>query len=138
MIGSRRDALGTLLHDLHETRVGIAALALDDLGPDAVAGKATRHEHHVATLAKPPHTLAPVGERVDAQLDLLAALGSFGQGLAGLARGNVLVEAVGGELGARLQGRALCQWYADAGSPVPATGTSNSSKAFWAWRRFSA
>ncbi len=55
--------------------MGVVALALVHHGAHAVAGDGAGDEHHVAVLAQPRHALAAVGERVDRQLQLLAALG---------------------------------------------------------------
>src|SRR6202034_4211613 len=120
----RRYPLRAWPQDLHDASMRVAALALDHLRAHAIPGNGARDEHDVATVAKPPTALAAVRERLDLQLDLLAALGTLGQRLR-RARGRcACVQAVGRELGTR---------GGDAHEP---TGpTSSSSSAFCACRR---
>src|SRR5262249_30256199 len=108
MRGTRRDPLRARLEQLERARVRVAALAPVHDGPHAVAGDGVGDEHDVAALAKARHALPPVRERLDPQLQHLAALGT--------ARAFRLLQH------AHAHGR----------------DTSSSSSAFWAWRRFSA
>ena len=75
MVGERGDPLGTRLEHLERAGVGVGALALVDERAYTVAGDGAGDEHDVAVLAEARDALAPVGERVDGQLELLAALG---------------------------------------------------------------
>src|SRR5262249_38586490 len=118
------DPLGARLEQLERAGVRVAALALVHERAHPVAGDRVGDEHDVAVLAEPGDALAAVGERVDLELQRLAAL-----------RPPRRVRSDGPRtLGHHPSGRS-------AGSaPSPATtGASSSSKsAFWAWRRFSA
>ena len=73
MVGHRRDPVGAGLEDLHRARLGVGPLALADDRAHAVAGNGAGDEHHVAVDAR--HAGAAEGERVDRQLELVAALG---------------------------------------------------------------
>ncbi len=75
------DPLGARREHLDGARVGVAALALVHDRPHAVAGDRTGDEHHVAAavlpggvLAQPRHALAAERQRVDLELQLIAAL----------------------------------------------------------------
>ena len=91
MVGQRRDPLGAGLEHLQRARVRVAALALVDDGAHAVPGDRARDEDDVAArgragrslaargihAAQPRDPLAAEGERVDPQLQLVAALRSL-------------------------------------------------------------
>ena len=74
MVGDRRDPLGARLEDLDRARLGVGALALRDDRADAVARDRVADEHDVAV--EPRDARAAVGERVDAQVELVAARGA--------------------------------------------------------------
>ena len=59
---------------LHRVGLGEGALRLGHARPHQIAGHAAAHEHHVAVGAG--HPGPTVGERVDLELELLAALES--------------------------------------------------------------
>ncbi len=71
VVGARRDAVGRRLDDLDGARLGVGALGLADDGAHAVAGNGAGHEHDIAVTAR--DAVAAVGERVDRQLELVAA-----------------------------------------------------------------
>ncbi len=75
VVGERGDPLGARLEHLQRAGVSVGALALVHERTHAVAGDGAGDEHHVTVLAQARHALAAVGERVDGQLELLAALG---------------------------------------------------------------
>ena len=72
MIGDRRDAVRAGLEDLDRARLRVGPLALADHRPHAVAGHGAGDEHDVAVGARDAR--AAEGERVDRQLQLVAAL----------------------------------------------------------------
>ncbi len=127
VIRERGDPLGAGVQHLERAGVGVVALALVDHRAHAVAGDGARDEHHVAALAQARDALAPVGERIDRQLELLAALGP-GSARGGRTRVAGGVHEGGSAAGAHGSSRPR--------SAPPAV--SSSSSAFWAWRRFSA
>ncbi len=104
----RRDPLGARLEHLQRARVRVAALALVHDRAHAVAGDRAGDEHDVAAVAESRDALAAERERVDRQLQLVAALRAR----------------------RALRPRGSLDAHADA--------TSSSSSAFCAWRRFSA
>ena len=71
VVGARRDPVGRRLEHLDRARLGVRALGLPDHRPHAVAGHGAGHEHDVAVAAR--DAVAAVGERVDRQLQLVAA-----------------------------------------------------------------
>jgi len=71
VVGARRHAVRRGLDDLDRARLGVGALGLPDHGADAVAGHGSGHEDHVAVVAR--DAVPAVGERVDRQLELVAA-----------------------------------------------------------------
>ena len=71
MVGARRDPVRRRLDDLDRARLGVRALGLADDRADAVAGHGAGDEHDVAVVAR--DAVAAVGERVDRQLELVAA-----------------------------------------------------------------
>ena len=115
------DPLRPGLQDLHRTGVGVCALALVDHRAHPVAGDRAGDEDDVALLPEPRHALATVGERIDGQLDFLAALWS----------------ASWGGWGAHALAPAALSAGTGASSCSP-RASSSSSSAFWACRRFSA
>ena len=70
----RRDPLGARLEHLQRARVRVAALALVDDRAHAIAGDGAGDEHHIPAVAQPRDALAAEGQRVDLQLELVAAL----------------------------------------------------------------
>ena len=74
VVGERRDALGARLEHLERARLGVGALALRDDRAHEVAGDRAGDEDDVALEAG--DAVAAVGERVDAQVELGAALGA--------------------------------------------------------------
>ena len=74
MVGDLGDPVGRGLEHLGRARLGVRALALRDDGADAVAGDAAAHEDDVAV--QPCDAVAAVGEVVDAEVQLGAALGA--------------------------------------------------------------
>jgi hypothetical protein len=78
MVGERGDAIGPGLEQLDRACLGEGLLALGDDRAHAVAGDGVAHEDHVAVQARDAG--APVGEGVDGQLELLAALGARRRG----------------------------------------------------------
>ena len=74
VVGERRDAVGRRLDDLDRPRLGVRALGLADHRPHAVARHRSGHEHDVALVAG--DAVAAVGERVDRQLEHVAARGA--------------------------------------------------------------
>jgi predicted DNA-binding protein with PD1-like motif len=72
------DPVGARLHELDEPGLGIAALALGHTSAHAVARDTALHEQDVAVEARDAR--AAVGERVHAQLELLALLGACALG----------------------------------------------------------
>ena len=76
MIGERRHAIGRGLEQLDEAGMGVAALALRDDGAHTIPGHAAGHEHDVTAVVHAGDALTAEGERVDRQLELLAAIGS--------------------------------------------------------------
>ena len=77
MIGDRVDPVRPALEHLDRAGLAVVALALGDDGAYEVAGHGAAHEQHVAAIAQlePGDAVAAEGERVDAQLQLVAALG---------------------------------------------------------------
>ena len=138
MVGARGDPLGAGLEDLHGAGVRVAALALVHDRAHAVARDRAGDEHDVAAVAQPRDALAAEGERVDAQLELVAPLRAR-QGAAEAA------SETPDSPGASEHGRAILgvgdhawiEGHADDGEPS-AGATRSSSRAFCAWRRFSA
>ena len=130
VLGARGDPLGAGLQDLQRAGVGVVALALVHHRAHAVAGDGAGDEHHVAVLAQPRHALAAVGERVDGQLQLLAALGP----------GRIRIDGGGTIAGAHARSAGTARRAAVAAAPSrsAASAISHSSSAFCAWRRFSA
>ena len=78
MLGLRRDPLGARLEHLERACVRVAALALVHDRPHPVAGDRAGDEHHIAAVTPPRHALTAEGQRVDLQLELVAALGAGG------------------------------------------------------------
>ena len=74
MLGERRDPLRTRLKDLDRSRLGVGALGLRHDGEHAIARNPALDEHDVAVAAGDPG--AAVGERIDRQLELIAARGT--------------------------------------------------------------
>jgi len=107
--GERGDPLGPRLEHLERARVRVAALALVHHRAHPIARDRAGDEHHVAALAQARDPLAAVGERVDPQLEHVAAL-----------RARWRLPA------------------ADSRVSAHGLATSSSSSAFCAWRRFSA
>src|SRR5205085_471057 len=66
------DAVRRGVDDLDRARLAVVALRLRHDSPDAIAGHRALDEHDVAV--EPRHAVAAVGERVDRQLELSAAL----------------------------------------------------------------
>ena len=89
----------------------VAALALVHHRPDAVAGDGAGDEDDIAVVAKPGNALPAEGQRVDRQLELVASLRAWCL---------------------QRRGAHLCPAMGSTGP------TSSSSRAFCAWRRFSA
>jgi hypothetical protein len=79
--GTRLDALGARLEHLHGACLGVAALGLVHAGADAVAGHGPLHEDDVAI--EPGDAGAAVGERLDAQVELVAVARADGLGRGG-------------------------------------------------------
>ena len=80
MVGDGRDAIGRGLEDLDRARLGVGALGLADDRAHAVARHGAGDEHDVAVAAG--DAVAAVGERVDGELELIAARGA-GRGCRG-------------------------------------------------------
>src|SRR5262249_40687028 len=76
MVSTRRNPLRARLQQLQRARVRIAALALVHDGAHTIAGDRVGDKHDVAALAEARHSLAPECERLDPQLQHLAALGT--------------------------------------------------------------
>jgi hypothetical protein len=104
MVGHGLDALGSRHEHLERARVGVAALALVHDGPHTVAGYRTGDEHDVAALAQAGDPLPAVGERVDLQLEHVAALRPAS------GRGRVRIDAVARQ--ERLDGGAVLGHWA--------------------------
>ena len=77
MVGGRRDPVARRLQDLDGARLGVRALRLPDHCEDAIAGHGARDEDHVAVLTA-RDAVAAVGERLDGELELVAAAGARG------------------------------------------------------------
>jgi hypothetical protein len=71
---ARLDPLGARLDELGRARLGVGALALCDPSPNAVAGNGPRDEDDVPVEARDPRPTE--GERVDDELEFIAALGT--------------------------------------------------------------
>ena len=116
----RCDPLGAGAQHLERAGVRVGALALVHHRPDAVSRNRAGDEHHVPALAQARHPLAPEGERLDLELELIAPLRPGGGGeRSGLGRVAHEEPPAGATV--------LCR-----------RASSSSSSAFWAWRRFSA
>ena len=74
VLGQRGDALGARLEHLQGARMRVAALALVHHRAHEVAWDRSGDEHHVAAVAQARDALAAKGQRLDAQLQLVAAL----------------------------------------------------------------
>ena len=74
MVGGRRDAVRRRLEHLDSAGLGVRALGLADDGTHAVARHRARDEDDVAV--EPRDAVPAVGERVDGQLELVAARGA--------------------------------------------------------------
>src|SRR5664280_2269744 len=74
VVGDGSDALGARLEHLQRASVRVASLALVHYGAHEVAGDRAGDEHHIATVAETRDALAAEGERLDAQLQLVATL----------------------------------------------------------------
>ncbi len=105
-----RDAVGRGLEHLDRARLGVGALGLADDRAHAVARHGAGDEDDVAL--EPGDAVAAVGQRVDGQLEHVAARRPYAR------RGGHTVQD-----DTRLTAQAE---------------TSSSSSAFWTWRRFSA
>ena len=79
VVGERLDALGGRLEDLDGAGLGVGALGLADDGADAVAGHGAGDEDDVAVLTA-GDAVAAVGEAVDGELELGAAVGAVRAG----------------------------------------------------------
>ena len=76
VIGHGRDPVGTVLKYLHRPGLGIGPLALADHRANPVPRQRAGHENHVAVEPRDPRPA--VGERVNRQLQFVAALGADG------------------------------------------------------------
>ena len=74
VVGDLRDAVRRGLEDLDRAGLGVGLLGLADDGAQAVAGHPARHEDDVAVTAR--DAVAAVGERIDGELELVAAAGA--------------------------------------------------------------
>ena len=86
MVGGGRDALGRGLEQLDHAGVAVGALGLEHARPHAVAGDRARDEDDVAVGAR--DAVAPEGERVDGELELVAPGGDACEPAAGRARSS--------------------------------------------------
>ena len=86
VVGGGRDALGRGLEQLDHAGVAVGALGLEHARPHAVAGDRARDEDDVAVGAR--DAVAPEGERVDGQLELVARAGTACEPAAGRARSS--------------------------------------------------
>jgi hypothetical protein len=124
VVRNRGDPLGAGVEHLERARVRVVALALVHDGSHAIARNRTGDEHHVSTVTQPGDALAAERERLDLKFELIAALGTrLGAGRrVGAGGRRVIGRGVGGRdrVGAH------------------SGPTSSSSRAFCAWRRFSA
>ena len=88
-VAARRvDAGSARLDELGDDAFGKAALDLRDPGTDRVAGKAAAREHDEPVVT--PDAVAPVRERVDAELELLSLSDGRGHRRPSLAPGYVM------------------------------------------------
>jgi hypothetical protein len=71
VVGDLRQAVGRGLEDLDRARLGVGALGLADDRAHPIAGQRARHEDDVAVAAR--DAVAAVGERIDGQVELVAA-----------------------------------------------------------------
>ena len=117
MVGEGGNPLGAGLQDLYGAGVCVAALALVHDRAHAIARDGARNEHDIAAVTQSRDALSPEGERVDLELQLIAPLRA----------GRALVRRRVG------QGRRVGRHRDEYSGAI-----RSSSRAFCAWRRFSA
>src|SRR5262249_32702660 len=98
VVGPRRDAVGRRRDDLDQPRLAVVALALGHLGADRVAGQRAGDEDDPAAVVAGDAGAAE-GERVDLQLDRLAALRARRTGGGGGIGGGGRLRGGGGDVG---------------------------------------